>query len=48
MHSVYRVLEDPGIHPDARWTLLLDLSNDFVSREMLFRDVRTRLPSMSA
>ena len=50
MHSVDRVLEDPGIQPDARWTLLLDFSNAFnsVSREVLFREVRVRLPSMSA
>ena len=50
MHSVDRVLEDPGIHPDARWTLLLDFSTAFISVncEVLFREVRTRLPSMSA
>ena len=29
MHCVDCVLEDPGIHPDARWTLLLDFSNAF-------------------
>ena len=43
-HSVDRVLEDPGIQPGARWTLLLDFSNAFnsVSREVLFREVRAR------
>ena len=50
VNSVDRVLEDPGIQPDTRWTLLLDFSNAFnsVSREVLFREVRARLPSMSA
>ena len=50
VHSVDHVLEDPGIQPDARWTLLVDFSNVFnsVSREVLFREVRARLPSMSA
>ena len=50
VHSVDRVLEDPGIQPDAHWTLFLDFSNAFnsVSREVLFREVRAHLPSMSA
>ena len=50
VHSVDRVLVDPGIQPDARWTLLLDFSNAFnsVSRKVLFTEVKARLPSMSA
>ena len=50
MHSVGHVLEDPGIHPDTRWTLLLDFSNAFntVSCEVLCREVRAHLPSMLA
>ena len=50
VHSLDRVLEDPRIHPDARWTLLFDFSNVFnsVSHEVLFREVKAYLPSISA
>ena len=49
VHSVNRVLEDPGIHPVAQGTLLLDFSNAFnsVNREVLFREVSACLPSIS-
>ena len=42
--------EDPSIHADQRWTLLLDFSNAFnsVNRECLFRKVRARIPLMAA
>ena len=50
VHAVAHVQEDANIHPEERWTLLLDFSNTFnsVDRGSMFREVRDRIPSMAA
>ena len=50
VHAVAHVQEDTNIHPEERWTLLLDFSNAFnsVDRGSMFREVRDRIPSMAA
>ena len=50
VHAVTHVLEVANIHPEERWTLLLDFSNAFniVDRGSMFREVRDRIPSMAA
>ena len=50
VHAVAHVQEDANIHPEERWTLLLDFSNAFnsVDRGSMFREVRDRIPSMAA
>ena len=44
------VQEDPSIHADQQWTLLLNFSNIFnsVDRECLFRQVRAHIPLIAA
>ena len=44
--AVAHVQEDANIHPEERWTLLLDFSNAFnsVDRGSMFREVRYRIP----
>ena len=50
VHSVPCVIEGSNISPDDRWTLLLDFSNAFnsVDRGAMFKEMRARIPSMSA
>ena len=50
VHAVAHVHEDTNIHPEERWTLLLDFSNTFNSVDWgsMFREVRDRIPSMAA
>ena len=50
VHAVAHVQEDTNIHPEERWTFLLDFSNAFnsVDRGSMFREVRDRIPSMAA
>ena len=50
VHSVTCVVEGSNISPDDRWTLLLDFSNAFnsVDRGAMFKEMRARIPSMSA
>ena len=50
IHSVSDVLEDNSIPPEHKHILLVDLSNAFnsVSRQILFEEVRSQIPSLSA
>ena len=50
VHSMADVLEDSSIPPEGRFTLLVDFSNAFnsVDRGAMFREVRSRIPSMAA
>ena len=49
VHSVSKVLEDPSISPDDRWTLLLDFSNAFnnIDHGCIFEEIRARIPSLA-
>ena len=42
--------ENSNINPERKWTLLLDFSNAFnsISREKMFKEVRSHIPSMAA
>ena len=50
VHAVAHVQEDTNIHPEERWTLLLDFSNalNSVDRGSMFREVRDHIPSMAS
>ena len=50
VHAVAHVQEDANIHPEERWTLLLDFSNAFNSVDWgsMFREVSDRIPSLAA
>ena len=50
IHSVSDVLEDNSIPPEHKHILLVDFSNAFnsVSRQVLFEEVRSQIPSLSA
>ena len=50
IHSVSDVLEDNSIPPDHKHILLVNFSNAFnsVSRQVLFEEVRSQIPSLSA
>ena len=50
VHAVNCVQEDTNIKPEDKLSLLLDFSNAFnsISREQMFREVRSRIPSMAA
>ena len=50
VHAMNSVQDDPHIPSGAKWSLLLDFSNAFncVNREMMFEEVRARIPSIAA
>ena len=49
VHAVNNV-QNSNINPERKWTLLLDFSNAFnsISRKKMFKEVRSRIPSMAA